>query len=450
MSHFTRERKCKKKCGKKSKVTNPTSTCAFNKKDNKDYVDVTENAMIDILNDDCLAEIFMYLSACERSKIALVCKKWKKVLKYSWQNIKKLELIHWEYNDQCPAYSYKYPTINEQLRFLRLLLAKCGRYITDLDVTSYGNYNIIPVINESCPSLVKLRLRFEDVQPILLVNAFSRLSKLKELKIIFQHINDSYDISVALIDLLKSVAGTLTELTLSNWNRQDYYKRWRIPETFIHVIPKLKALKSIKTDGILIDTDLSLHLKQFGILDSQWLDNNIKKKILYKNIKKLKLTDYQATDDCLYTIANCMKKLRDLTIICERVTDAGIVAISKMDKLSYLELRGPGHVTDSSVGLLKNLYCLHLPYCNKITDVSVTKILENSPTMRLFYMIGSAVTFKFLERAREVTANRKTYLELGLSYSPGIQKYESRYLQQALFNSSIKMMYWSTNKLLDC
>ncbi|XP_044010510.1 uncharacterized protein LOC122854141 [Aphidius gifuensis] len=442
MCYSTRACKCKK-----SMVTNSTSRRAFNKKKNKHYDDDhddTENSMIDIVNDDCLAQIFMYLAACERPKIALVCKKWKEALNYSWHNIKKLDLIHWEY--ECPTYSYKYHKINGQLRFLRSLLDNCGRYIKELDVTSYGHYNIVPVINESCPSLVKLRLRFKDAEPRSLVNAFSRLSKLKVLKIIFQHINNNGYIPVALINLLQSVAHTLTELTLSNWNRENFYESWRISKTFIRVFLKLKALKSIETDGIFIDTDSHMYLKQLGIVvishDSQWL-NHINEKFLYKNTKKLNLTDYQATDDCLYTIVNCMKKLRELTIICELVTDVGIVAISKINTLKYLDLRGPGHVTDSSVGLLKNLKYLHLPYCNKITDVSVTKILENSPTMISFYMIGSAVTFEFVEKAREVAANRKIYLELGLTYSSGIRKYESQYLRQILFDSSIKIVYWS-------
>ncbi|XP_044006026.1 uncharacterized protein LOC122851042 [Aphidius gifuensis] len=196
------------------------------------YNDDAKNTTIDFVNDDCLAKIFTYLSVCERSKIALVCKKWKQAFDYSWQNVKKLELIHWEYNE-CPSYLKKYPEIYGQVQFLRLLLEKCGRYLTELDLSAHGYDDIVPVVNESCLNLVKLRLRFKNVEPPL--NAFSRLSKLKVLKIIFQHVDNKNYIPDTLIDSLRNVAGTLTELTLSNWNKELLYKGLRIPESFIHV-----------------------------------------------------------------------------------------------------------------------------------------------------------------------------------------------------------------------
>ncbi|XP_044006032.1 uncharacterized protein LOC122851047 [Aphidius gifuensis] len=263
-------KKWKNGCVKKSKLTSRNSTRAFKKKNNKIYYqyynDDAKNTTIDFVNDDCLAKIFTYLSVCERPKIALVCKKWRQAFNYSWQNIKKLELIHWEYNE-CPSYLKKYPELYGQVWFLRSLLKKCGRYLTELDLTAHGNDGIVPVINEFCPNLVKLRLRFKKVLfGESLINAFSRLSKLKVLKIIFQHVDNNTYFSDTLVNTLRSVAGTLTELTLSNWNEKNFLKSLRLPKSFIHVIPELKALKSIETAGIFIDIDLSMHLEKFGIL----------------------------------------------------------------------------------------------------------------------------------------------------------------------------------------
>ncbi|XP_044011574.1 uncharacterized protein LOC122854706 isoform X2 [Aphidius gifuensis] len=457
MKYFTRSYKreklleLKKTCVKKSKVTSNISTCPFNKKNDKKYyqhyVDDAKNTRIDLVNDDCLAEIFMYLSACERPKIALVCKKWKRALDYAWQNVKKLELIHWEYNE-CPSYLKKYPKINDQVRFLKSLLDKCGRYLTELDLTAHGYCGIVRVINESCPNLVKLRLRFKYIEPEILVNAFSRLSKLKVLKIIFQILDDDGYIPDTLINSLRSIAGTLTELTLSNWNEEYLYTNLRIPQLFIHIIPELKVLKLIETAGILIDTDLYMHLQHFGISvishDSELFDHKINDNILpYEKVKTLHLKDFEATDDCLYTIANCMKNLMGLTTKCKRITDTGIVTISKINNLIFLILGGTSQVTDSSVKLLKNLKYLHLPYSNKITDDSVMKILENSPEIKNFYAVETAITFEFIKKAAKLASIRKKKLDLGISIKPGLKQYESRYLKLTLFNSSIDIVYKS-------
>ncbi|XP_044006807.1 F-box/LRR-repeat protein fbxl-1-like [Aphidius gifuensis] len=467
MCDFTRAHKCKKTHVKKSKVTSQISTCVSNKKDNEKYHqhyadDDVKNTMFDlvndyvydndlvndIINDDCLAEIFTYLPVWERPKIALVCKKWKKALDNSWSNVKKLELTHWEY-DECPSYLKQYPTIKEQLRCLKSLLDKCGFYITELDLTAYGHCNIVPVINESCPNVVKLRLRFKYIERKVLVNAFSRLSKLKVLKIIFQHIYNNGYIPVGVINLLRSVAGTLTELTLSNWDNNYFYKTMRIPKTFTHVIREFKALKSFETAGVLVYTDLYEYLQEhLGILlishDNQCFNDNIYRNLLYENVENLNLKHYQATNDCLYTIANCMNQLKKLEINCEQVTDVGIVAISKMNNLETLDLRGSSQVTDSSVKLLKNFKNLHLPDSNKITDVSVTKILENSPKMISFYILESAITSKFFKKAAEIITNRKQTLEIAVLNKPDIKKYESQYLRLLLFDSSRKITYRSS------
>ncbi|KAF7993555.1 hypothetical protein HCN44_010150 [Aphidius gifuensis] len=144
MSHYRRLRKCKKlherkkTCGKNCKAKSQMSTRGFTIKDNEEYYHAydDEATSIDFINDDCLVEIFMYLPACERPKIALVCKKWKKALDYSWSNVNKLELTHWEYNE-CPSYLKEYPTIDGQFNFLSFLLTKCGRYLTELDLTAH-------------------------------------------------------------------------------------------------------------------------------------------------------------------------------------------------------------------------------------------------------------------------------------------------------------------------
>ncbi|XP_044016573.1 uncharacterized protein LOC122858021 isoform X2 [Aphidius gifuensis] len=229
MNQLKRLRKSgsKKSLVKKYNVPSQIITRSLSKKNNKIYthhdddnnLNAKDITIIERVNDDCLTEIFMHVPACERPKIALVCKKWKRVLDYSWFNVKKLELTHWEYDENPHFLERNYPRINGQFKFLKSLLYKCGRYLRELDLSVYTRCNILPVINEYCPNLIKLRIRIGDIDDAILDNAFSHLSKLKVLKIIFHGCFDDEHrkVPTTLINSLLNVADTLTDLNIANW-----------------------------------------------------------------------------------------------------------------------------------------------------------------------------------------------------------------------------------------
>ncbi|XP_044004089.1 uncharacterized protein LOC122849453 [Aphidius gifuensis] len=183
-------------------------------------IDHARSIKIDCVNDDCLAEIFMYVPAWERPKIAVVCQKWNRVLDYSWGRVKKLQLTHWE-RAEYPNCLKKFTTPDGKLSFLNSLLNKCGRYLTQLDLTAYGHSDIVSVINEYCPNLVELRLRFTYDNHRLYWKSFSRLSKLKVLTVIFQNHLKHHAKLNELVHALESLADTLTDLTLFNWETDE-------------------------------------------------------------------------------------------------------------------------------------------------------------------------------------------------------------------------------------
>ncbi|XP_044010441.1 uncharacterized protein LOC122854094 [Aphidius gifuensis] len=216
-------------------------------KQNKKNIKIAAQIIMKRVNDDCLAEIFMYVPACERPKIAMVCKKWKRALDYSWFNVKKLELTYWRYHE-LPCCLKKYQTVDGKLNFLKSLLDKCGRYLKTLDLTAYDRCNIVPIINDYCPNLEKLRVRFIDIDDTMLSNTFTRLSKLKSLTIIFENMKGK-SIPVTLINSLKNVAGTLTELNLLNFvNHLD--ESCDYPKEFDCVIRELKVMKKFEVAGV--------------------------------------------------------------------------------------------------------------------------------------------------------------------------------------------------------
>ncbi|XP_044013175.1 uncharacterized protein LOC122855690 [Aphidius gifuensis] len=388
--------------------------------------DQANSITIDFVNDDCLAAIFKYVPACERPKIALVCQKWKRALDLSWFNVKKLELTHWEY-DENPTCLIKYPTLDGQLSFLKSLLFKCGRYLTKLDLSAYGHCNIVPVINEYCPNLVKLRLRFTYVDKIILYDAFSRLSKLKVLAIIFQDFKDTF-IPITLIYSLLKVADTLTDLILLNW-KDNLYNPCYFPEDTICVLRKLRAnLKRFEISGIQLSNEMTHYLMTNVIpfFSNHDFYKNYKTEE-FKNIKDLDMGEYLISDDGLYSIANTMKQLKELRTYCHKITNDGIVTISKMNLL-ILDIAGLNLVIDSSsIKLLKNLRVARFPQSNNITDELAMEVLNNSPEMEMLYVLNTRVTVEFIKKAAEISRRRKRHLNLGVSFMCDKKQYESPY-----------------------
>ncbi|XP_044006673.1 uncharacterized protein LOC122851483 [Aphidius gifuensis] len=365
----------------------------------------------------------MYVPACERPKIALVCQKWKRALDYSWSNVKKLELTHWEY-DEYPTFLKKYPTLDGQLSFLKSLIYKCGRYLTKLDLTAYGHCNIVPVINEYCPNLVELRLRFTHIDHVILYDAFSRLCKLKVLAIIFQNINDKF-IPLNLIYSLRNVADTLTDLILLNWKKKEHDHCILSEETDC-VVRELKALKRVDISGIIPTQDLHNYLYHemsvYAIHDAYL---HLIETVHFQNIKELNLVQLKTTDDGLYTIANSLKQLTKLHICWNDITNVGIATISKMN-LEVLSFIGSNITIDSSsIILLKNLLVVSFTHSNNITDDWAMKILKNLPKLERFFVMDTSVTVEFLKIAAEISSNRKIPLYIGVSFKFDKKKYES-------------------------
>ncbi|XP_044015340.1 uncharacterized protein LOC122857303 [Aphidius gifuensis] len=405
--------------------------------------------ILDPVSDYTLAEVFPYVPICERPKLALVCKHWKKVLDDSWFKVKKLELIYWRY-DEYPNCLAKYSTSDGGYSFLKSLLIKCGRYLTTLDLTAYDNCNIVPVINGLCPNLVTLRLRLTNMDKAILANSFTRLSKLKSLTIIFQNIKTFLVFpTVALFNSLRNVANTLTDLNLLNW--LDELQGIPVFTAAINdVIRDLKALKKLEVAGLGFSADIYNYLAANGILYSGHTVHL--KKILsvsdpFINIKILKMEQCPIYDDTLYTIANTFKHLEVLHINSNLVTDNGVVALSKINNLQNLFFNGVTNITDYSVKLLKNLIKLGLPSSNKITDDSVLTVIENSSKMDVLSVIGANVTIELVKKAAAISRKREIRFILCIEFMPDLQKYESPYLELRIYQeiNGKKMVHIGTS-----
>lgn len=140
----------------------------------------------------------------------------------------------------------------------------------------------------------------------------------------------------------------------------------------------------------------------------------------------MNILSWKNTDDAVYNIANTMEQLHTLRVSCIRLTETGIITCTKMNNLKHLRLNGSNKSTDSSIQLFKNMIYLSLPWSDKITDESAIKVLENSPDMTFFSVKNTNITYKFIEKAAEISRNRKK--ELKLSVSLELHQTEYKYL----------------------
>ncbi|XP_044001633.1 uncharacterized protein LOC122847841 [Aphidius gifuensis] len=191
-----------------------------------------EDNVIDRVNTYCLAHIFKHIPPFERPKVAQVCKKWREALPYSWSNVKKLECLHWKY-DGVVAHRGSRKVI-----CLKGLIDQCGRYLTELNTIHYDNSDIVPLIRISCPHLVRLQLRFKNIKSLHFKDAFSYMSKLQILRLIFQC---SASIPILLILALRDLTRTLKTLAFFNWKRNP--RNQKMPALFSSVFSQMTTLR---------------------------------------------------------------------------------------------------------------------------------------------------------------------------------------------------------------
>ena len=80
-------------------------------------------SMINALNDDCIVNIFQYLSVKEKIILERVCKRFNVLSKLSWSNIKKCDLS-WG--------NFKFENVKIPNAAVDQILDRCSRYLENI------------------------------------------------------------------------------------------------------------------------------------------------------------------------------------------------------------------------------------------------------------------------------------------------------------------------------
>ncbi|KAF7997328.1 hypothetical protein HCN44_005605 [Aphidius gifuensis] len=148
-----------------------------------DNGDKNLKVVINSLDYDSLAKIFMLLPVPERIDMEKVCTKWKEACQLAWYDIKKYKC------ESSIGRCYDNRLLTQP--YLKKILLRCGNYLNELSLSDICNSRIMPFVGDHCKNLTTLECKFNDDSLIdnadHFVQAFTQLDKLKCIKITVGH-----------------------------------------------------------------------------------------------------------------------------------------------------------------------------------------------------------------------------------------------------------------------
>uniref|UniRef100_A0A6M2DJL8 Putative rna-binding protein n=1 Tax=Xenopsylla cheopis TaxID=163159 RepID=A0A6M2DJL8_XENCH len=356
---------------------------------------VTSN--INILNDDCLTQLFSYFTLFELIALEEVCVRWHDIIGEMWQRIHHLST-----DDLVSQYKSKKLTTDA----LRRVLVRCGKYLTSLTISPDKhsfNSRIHQVISKSCPHLQTLHLsgissnstgvlalsrgckelrtllfkHIPGVQDHVLGTLFRQNSNLK-----YIHIEGGSAITGKCLRLLPSDLQALYLINCNSLQSGELRAAFR----------NMKNLKSLMIESCMTLTSsfVSDVADSFPNLESFSL-NKYYPLMNYTSLKPIiKMTNLTMLSFSMNTLVsdNLLDELSrkcinveslDLSSCCKCFTAEGLYHLAKFPKLSKIYLNYVEVVTGESLGPLANegnLIHIELRGCVNLTDSGPIKVFE--------------------------------------------------------------------------
>lgn len=115
-------------------------------------------------------------------------------------------------------------------------------------------------------------------------------------------------------------------------------------------------------------------------------------------------------DEFLIKLPDKLKNLTEFHMDINLLTDAGVLALTKLEKLDQIVLKnrcGLFQVTDASIKKFKNMQKIFFMDFPMITDDSIIDILNNSPYLEFIHLEKTGVTFKSVQHVIDIMRTRK-------------------------------------------
>ncbi|XP_063990742.1 F-box/LRR-repeat protein 7-like [Diachasmimorpha longicaudata] len=387
-----------------------------------------DDSPIQVLNDDCLIEIFLYLPIADRIRMERVCKRWQALSLDSWRSVKRLDLIrtHW-------GLSPRIRLENIDTTTLRKVLIKCGQFLTHLDLSTYPHLlrsSTLTIVGKFCPNLQVINVKALELSPSGIASLMTNCQNItnfvmksltgpceKDLsqlfmvnkKLVTVEIQDEHIIGKCLGQLPTDTVEVIHLLLCSSV----------LSTYFDAALPKFSSLKKLTLHSCVCLTDSSL--KTIGMIET------LTHLVLTGNYPTLSATAMNhltdlcnlehlnvsqnavVTDGFLISMSGSCKKLKHVDISgCSVITNKAIASLSSLPKLESLAISWLTQVTDDPLGNLQNLKVLTCWGCPLIRDEGVIKLIKMAPNLVSMDLSRCSITNSTIEAAISTTKQRKT------------------------------------------
>ncbi|XP_044005799.1 F-box/LRR-repeat protein 20-like [Aphidius gifuensis] len=379
--------------------------------------DKVQKVVINSLDYDSLAQIFMLLPVPERIDIEGVCVKWKEACQLSClpKEINEIHLFFESLLDQ------------KQTRSMRM---HGSSYEASRELSAEVLYTIFC----TCKNLKHLDIVHcrNDVAEIPLEKWISFQN--------LQYLAISCNMTPDLADTIVKYCKNLKHLRINN--------RHHIINTALKTLTELENLEclillnciKLNKESIIAISNNCKKLKRLEISirsiydpPSSLSDLDEISKLQY--LEHLKLCIGKSLkDSTIIAIANNCKNLKSLEIAgCSAITETALVALTKLDNLQKLDVSFL-HITDSFISKLKGLKELHCDFCEQLTEAGFIQLIKNNPDLKEISVLGTdSITIDLVIAADQATKHRTNGIILH------IRKYDLE-LTQA-FKSIIKSQW---------
>ncbi|XP_044021236.1 uncharacterized protein LOC122861117 [Aphidius gifuensis] len=376
---------------------------------------------IDILNDDCLPEIFMNSTMEDRLQEKHGdCTQKKNACQNNWNDIHGIDFTY-----KCPQHCDNKILLTEleekKTYDVDHALKQCGKSLENLKLGNIPDARILMIIHDYCHNLIKLDLDLINYEEKYFEKFFENMKNLKHLEI-----KKPGYFTKNFVQELHLLPATMEEIHLycSKSPATNFdYSCTASAETWKNTLKKFNCLRALTLYNYTIDakimkgiiqkktiTNLNLSLSKFERC------NHMITRLV--NLEKLEFQfSDQVNDALLRLLSSECKNLKYLNLTwCQKVTDIGIKDLSKLEKLDELIVCGISSkdFTGKTINQFSKLKKFDCRCCNRIGDNSIISLLRNSTCLEKLNVRSTSISVRTLISATSITNNRKNNIVLTL------------------------------------
>ncbi|XP_044001440.1 uncharacterized protein LOC122847690 [Aphidius gifuensis] len=319
-----------------------------------------KKVVINSLDHDSLAKIFMLLPIPERIEMEKVCTKWKEACQLAWYDIKKYKCessIGRCYDNRLLTQSY-----------LEKILLRCGNYLRDLSISDVCDSSIMPFVGDHCKNLTTLEYKFNGNSLIYnadhFVQAFTQLDKLKCIKMLMNHSTTKK--AVDLFEIINSLPKEINEIHMVN------ECQWHDKRAVLFTLNKFKNLQKLTLINFCVDEVVLQEIAEATTLVHlavQFYDTHIKFPLFDKlvNLEYIRIEIPIAVNSTyvLNTIFGTCKNLKHLDI------PSYSYDLAKLPLAEWKNLKNLEYLTLSCDEVLPDLADTIVEYCENLKHLSI-------------------------------------------------------------------------------